>query len=246
VASVAPADVASVAPADVASVAPADVASVAPADVAKDDTPAPIVVHNPWAPRPAETSPTPSVTLTTVTAPPPPPAPVTPVAPLISAELTPLIVPASVAPPAPPVLVDPLPQPPVTVVADDDEDDDDDGETVIVDRRPRIQWRLSVDGAGDFPLTGESVLLGRKPTSTNGTQALAIPDTTRTLSKVHARLDLVDGAWVITDLNSTNGVVIPAPDGTERVLAPGEAVAVSGAFILGKVAMSVGFEGSSS
>jgi pSer/pThr/pTyr-binding forkhead associated (FHA) protein len=89
------------------------------------------------------------------------------------------------------------------------------------------------------------VLLGRKPTSANGTQALAIPDTTRTLSKVHARLDLVDGAWVITDLNSTNGVMIPAADGTERILNPGEAVAVPGTFVLGKVSMAISFEGAS-
>jgi pSer/pThr/pTyr-binding forkhead associated (FHA) protein len=134
----------------------------------------------------------------------------------------------------------------IAVAEDDDDLDDEDGETVVVDRRPWIQWRLSVDGVGEFPLTGESVLLGRKPTSTNGSQALAIPDTTRTLSKVHARLDLVDGAWIITDLNSTNGVVIPAPDGTEQLLSPGEAVAVSGTFILGKVSMSITFEGSTS
>jgi hypothetical protein len=146
-----------------------------------------------------------------------------------------------------------MPEPPVSLgaspsfaIENEVDDDDDDGETVVVDRRPRILWRLSVDGVGDFPLTGECVLLGRKPTSTNGNQALAIPDTTRTLSKLHARLDLVDGAWVITDLNSTNGVIIPAPDGTERLLTPGEAAAVSGTFILGKLAMSIGFEGSSS
>ena len=132
---------------------------------------------------------------------------------------------------------------PVEVI---DDDEDDDGETVVVDRRPRIVWRLTVDGVGDFPITGEHVLLGRKPTSANGTQALAIPDVTRTLSKVHARLDLVDGAWVITDLNSTNGVMISSPDGTEHLVGPGETVAVPGPFVLGKVNMSIGFEGPSS
>lgn len=129
------------------------------------------------------------------------------------------------------------------VESDDDDDDDDDGETIVVDRRPKIVWRLKVDGVGEFPLTSEHVLLGRKPTASLGTQALAIPDTTRTLSKVHARLDLVDGEWVITDLNSTNGVITVAADATERLLAAGEAVKVERTFTLGKVTMSIAFEG---
>jgi len=121
-------------------------------------------------------------------------------------------------------------------------DGEEDGETVFVDRRPKIVWRLRVEGAGEFPLLGEHVLLGRKPTTALGTQALTVPDTTRTISKVHARLDLVDGEWGITDLNSTNGVIIVSADGTERLLGSGESASVSGPFILGKVAMSIAFE----
>jgi hypothetical protein len=124
------------------------------------------------------------------------------------------------------------------------EEDFEDGETVVVDRRPRIRWMLTVDGGSEFRLTADRVLLGRKPTSsTPGTQALAVPDSTRTLSKLHARLDLVDGAWSITDLNSTNGVLLVHDDGTERLLDPGTSAEVHGRFVLGKVGMSIRYEG---
>jgi pSer/pThr/pTyr-binding forkhead associated (FHA) protein len=63
---------------------------------------------------------------------------------------------------------------------------------------------------------------------------------------VHARLDLVDDEWTITDLNSTNGVLVVESDGTETLLDPGAAVRVRGRFILGKVGMSISFEDASS
>ena len=64
---------------------------------------------------------------------------------------------------------------------------------------------------------------------------LRIHDTSRTLSKVHARLDLVNDEWIITDLNSTNGVIVVASDGTERLLVVGDAAPVPFSFILGKL-----------
>ncbi len=131
---------------------------------------------------------------------------------------------------------------PPAPVPDDDDDDDEDGKTIVVDRKPRIRWYLEVDDVGQFPVTAASVILGRKPSSTApGTQALAIPDSTRTLSKVHARLDLRDDAWIITDLNSTNGVMLVAEDGTETLLDAGASAAAGGRFILGELGMSLGF-----
>jgi hypothetical protein len=194
----------------------------APAAPASADDSSPVVVHNPWAPK-ADAAPA---------APSAPAAPVEITAPPISlpegAELNFAAVSALAA----------------SVHAPGDDEDDEDGATVVVDRKPRIKWFLSVDGAGDLPLTAEHVLLGRKPTTTTlGTQALSVPDTTRTLSKLHARLDLADGRWTITDLNSTNGVLIVEPDGTENLIEPGSAVMVKGRFILGRVGMSIRFEG---
>lgn len=121
--------------------------------------------------------------------------------------------------------------------------DEDDGETIVVDRRPKVQWHLNVDNAKPLPLVGDKVLLGRRPSATEpGTHALAVPDTTRTLSKAHARLELVDGEWSITDLDSTNGVLIVDEAGEEALITPGESVPVPGRFILGKVGMHISFE----
>lgn len=119
---------------------------------------------------------------------------------------------------------------------------DDGSNTIVVDRRPKTPWRLGIDGVGEFPLMGPHVLLGRKPIGTIGVQALSIPDATRTVSKMHARLDRVGDEWVITDLNSTNGVIVIAEDGTERLLAVGESSPVPFSFILGKLAMSISTE----
>lgn len=122
--------------------------------------------------------------------------------------------------------------------------DDDLGETIVVDRRPRIRARLDVDGGQTIAITGAVVVLGRKPTSGEpGVQDIAIADTTRTLSKVHARLDRHEDGWVITDLDSTNGVVVVAPDGTETLLDRGASAPVTARFILGKVAMTITEEG---
>ena len=180
---------------------------------------APVVIHNPWAAK-ADA----------------PPVDAGDDAPAKQAR------PVIAAPPAAPKL---KPAPPLAAPPDVDEDDDD-GETIVVDRRPRIRWSLEVDGAGSFPLPTAHVLLGRKPASTSpDTHALSIPDTTRTLSKVHARLDLGDDGWAITDLNSTNGVLVVGADGSETLLDPGAAVLVEGRFILGKVGMSISFEDAS-
>lgn len=123
------------------------------------------------------------------------------------------------------------------------EDDDDDGETVVVDRRPKVEWHLNVDGGAPLPLKAETVILGRRPSITEPeTHALAVPDSTRTLSKAHARLKLVDGEWFIADLNSTNGVLIVDDSGNETLISPGESVPVPGEFILGKLRMHISFE----
>ena len=203
---------------------PATAPAPAPAP-ARTDEPTPVTAHQPWIPSPAAASPT-LAPVTTVS-----PSPVAPVPVPFPAPLT-----------AQHTAAAPLPTLAAAAADAGANDGEEDGETVFVDRRPKIVWRLRVEGAGEFPLLGEHVLLGRKPTTALGTQALTVPDTTRTISKVHARLDLVDGEWGITDLNSTNGVIIVSADGTERLLGSGESASVSGPFILGKVAMSIAFE----
>lgn len=120
------------------------------------------------------------------------------------------------------------------------EDEDEDGATIMVDRRPVVRWQLTLDSGAAFPITHSTVIIGRKPTSLEGTvQALALPDLTKTLSKVHARLELIGDDWFITDLHSTNGVILTGPSGEEVTVAEGERAKVRGRFVLGKVGMAL-------
>lgn len=124
-----------------------------------------------------------------------------------------------------------------------EEDDDEFDRTSIVSRRPLVRWSLVTDGGEVVPITSDAVLLGRKPLSRDaGVTAVVVPDATRTLSKSHARLDLREGVWTVTDLDSTNGVVVVEPDGTETLLPAGGSARVLGRFVLGKVGMRLVFE----
>ncbi|QEO13995.1 FHA domain-containing protein [Agromyces intestinalis] len=120
--------------------------------------------------------------------------------------------------------------------------DDDYEATVVVDRRPRVAWRLRLDDGSELALSGDRVLLGRNPgEAAAGEQRLAVPDSTRTLSKTHARLELVSGQWVITDLGSTNGVLIEVA-GDEQLIDAGVATPVPDRFVLGKLGMRIVME----
>ncbi len=94
--------------------------------------------------------------------------------------------------------------------------------TVKTDQPAFAPWNLSLDDGRVFVVRAPSVVVGRRPTaSVPGMQALAVADSTRTLSRTHARLDLVEGVWRVTDLGSTNGVVVTGTDGKETRVAPG-------------------------
>jgi hypothetical protein len=150
--------------------------------------------------------------------------------------------PEPVAPPAPAETPPPAAPVEAEVEAEVEDDEDEYASTVVVDRRPNVRWALLLDDGRSFPLTAESVELGRKPEgSAPGVQYLPIPDTTRTLSKTHARLTVADGLWTVTDLNSTNGVLSVAGD-VETLLPAGSSTPVPERFILGKVGMRVVFE----
>ncbi|MBK8447640.1 MAG: FHA domain-containing protein [Micropruina sp.] len=94
------------------------------------------------------------------------------------------------------------------------------------------QWQLLLDNGVQVALTGSS-LVGRDPTNEPGQshQLLAVPDLTRSISRVHALLEPdADCVW-LTDTGATNGTRAATPSaagGTviERWLRPGERVAV--------------------
>jgi hypothetical protein len=125
-------------------------------------------------------------------APPPPPPPPTAVA----IEPVPM---AAVMPAAIPVAVD---------QAGADE------RTQKIQRRARSpRWLVSPHGMTPVPLV-TPIVVGRAPIdeSNSGAYLLAVPRTEDTVSKSHARLELVDGAILITDLGSINGTVLVGAD----------------------------------
>ena len=50
---------------------------------------------------------------------------------------------------------------------------------------------------------------------------------------MHALLRLVDGAWLVRDLGSTNGIPLVGPDGTERMLGRDAEEPLTARFFLG-------------
>ena len=177
-----------------------------------------------------------------------PPTPVAdtvdPPAPMAAPVDPPVPAPAAGIRPAPMMSAPPLtqPSPPIDLAApaaDAGEDDDDVEATVVVSRRRGVRRVLVLDDGRSFALSATSVVIGRNPTGEPGEQRLAIADSTRTLSKTHARLIVQADEWRLTDLHSTNGVVVVADDGAETLLDPGESVIGAGRFVLGEVGMHV-------
>jgi len=123
--------------------------------------------------------------------------------------------------------------------------DDDVEATVVVQRNRGPRRVLVLDDGRTFALSATSIVIGRNPVGDPGEQRLAIPDKTRTLSKTHARLIVQGDEWRLTDLHSTNGVVVVADDGAETLLDPGESVTGAGRFVLGEVGMHVAVESGS-
>jgi hypothetical protein len=88
---------------------------------------------------------------------------------------------------------------------------------VSVRRRVGVHWRLVLPDSRHVEVSG-ALLVGRDPAANKKYPAaalLTIDDDAHSISKTHAVFEVdADGLW-ITDLDSTNGVVITQPDGTE-------------------------------
>ena len=160
--------------------------------------------------------------------------------PVMSPEAVPVSV---VAPqPAPPSKV-PTPQqgtarPALKPVPSPEPGFDASDHTVVIDRVSTRPWALVLEDGRSFDLWASSVVVGREPTATDmGVQMLAIPDDTKTISKMHARFDLVDGVWQVTDLGSTNGIVVTGTDGRAFSVRSGRTSVVGNQLVLGSVAM---------
>jgi len=125
------------------------------------------------------------------------------------------------APPAPPPAVQaPPPSPPAPEV--------DDETRAVPSRHAAPSWRLSIPGHDEVVLDGV-LFLGRNPVATGGhigARVLAIDDSSKSVSKTHAMLEVDSAGLWVHDLDSTNGVwVVPAGQDAIEVV-PGTRVAV--------------------
>ena len=95
--------------------------------------------------------------------------------------------------------------------------EDLDATRASVRRRTGSPWRLVLPDGSNVIVDG-TLLVGRGAAANGawpGAQLLSVDDTTNSVSKTHAAIQSDEqGLWV-TDLQSTNGVVVTQPDGTE-------------------------------
>jgi Family of unknown function (DUF5684)/FHA domain len=104
----------------------------------------------------------------------------------------------------------------------------------IITRRKRTAWSLIPPGGTAVALSSAIVIVGRKPSADAafpGAQLVSVDD--GTVSKTHARLELREERWYITDLGSTNGVLFATLMGTEIEATPGVEVEAGERFYLG-------------
>ncbi|MFE6964781.1 DUF5684 domain-containing protein [Agromyces sp. NPDC057679] len=260
-------DVPAGAPAPVQAPAPA-AAPVAPADsVASLFAPpssqppvAPVADHEVVAPRiPGRIEPLPPLPQTPAAAvPPPAPAPESAAeaappqpggaAAAYAALAAPLDVPAPAAAPAaaprPADAFDPFEPADAPTIVTGEGDDDPFDRTVVVQRRPLVRWRLALEDGSVLELDAPVVVLGRNPRAAlTGEQRLVVPDVSRTLSKTHAVLRLDGEQWSVTDLDSTNGVMVPDAAGVDRLIDPGVPTPVAGRLVLGTLAVALQRDG---
>ncbi|MDQ1129376.1 DUF5684 domain-containing protein [Microbacterium sp. SORGH_AS_0888] len=101
----------------------------------------------------------------------------------------------------------------------------------FIAQRKRALWALELPDGTAVDLTEETVVLGRRPSpvpAAPGAQLITIEEETRTISKTHALLRRQGETWTISDLGSTNGVMVDTVE-----VEPGQSVVLDGDFLLG-------------
>ena len=113
---------------------------------------------------------------------------------------------------------------------------DDIDQTVIARRSVRPTWELVPATGSPVPLTAPVVILGRRPAADPAfpaAQLLAVAGDARTVSKTHARIEQRGESWIVTDLGSTNGVLVRTLMGDEVEVEPGAQLDAGERFFLG-------------
>jgi hypothetical protein len=109
------------------------------------------------------------------------------------------------------------PAPRAVVTLPETESEPDSDRTQLSTRRRAARWRLVLPDGRAIVVT-TTTLIGRNPGSTPrfpGAKLERVDDPAKSVSKTHAVLQSdSEGLW-ITDLGSTNGVILTQPDGTE-------------------------------
>ena len=110
-------------------------------------------------------------------------------------------------------------------------------------RETASSWRLVLQDGQRHPID-PVVLIGRDAAADArwpGARLVSVIDSTKSVSKTHAVIEIdAAGVW-ITDLRSTNGVFVEQPEGTEFDLEPGirTAVAPGSEVLLGDYSLTV-------
>jgi hypothetical protein len=105
----------------------------------------------------------------------------------------------------------------------------DAGETIAASPRPAPRnWKLFFADREPVSMAGP-LFIGRNPVvnpDVPGAAALPLNDPEKTLSKTHALLEVDDDTLWVTDLHSTNGVIVVGDDDSELLLEDGVRTAV--------------------
>jgi len=123
--------------------------------------------------------------------------------------------------------------------------DVDDMEATRISARRAKPWTFETETGAQVSLTSPVVFLGRNPSGSGDypdAQLVAVVDTGKTVSKAHARIELSNGVWTITDLHSTNGTVLIDGGGDERELVAGASALLTERFLLGELAARIFLE----
>lgn len=127
---------------------------------------------------------------------------------------------------------------PVAAPAFGDDDEDFDAESTVIVPRRVVPWFFETEQGQKVRLSKTVIFLGRNPSGSADypdAQLIDVSDSAKTVSKTHARLELIDGAWLVTDLNSTNGVVLLDENGEETELAAETTSTLTPSFLLGEL-----------
>ncbi len=123
----------------------------------------------------------------------------------------------------------------VAAPAQSSEADSDIEATRVSTRRKRAGWNIELSD-GQRLTVATAALIGRGPSADArwpGASLVSVVDSTKTVSKTHAVFEVVADSFWVTDLNSSNGVLVEGPDGTEYDMEPGVRIAApSGSSVL--------------